>query len=41
VRVAGEWHYLYRTVDSMGATIDFWFSTTRDAPAAKRFSSEL
>src|ERR1700738_1456696 len=33
----GNWRYLYRAVDSTGATIDFWFSAERDAVAAKRF----
>ena len=33
----GNWRYLYRAVDSSGATIDFWFSAERDAVAAKRF----
>jgi transposase-like protein len=37
IRVAGAWCYLYRAVDSTGATIDFWFSPSRDAAAAKRF----
>jgi transposase-like protein len=37
IRVAGAWTYLYRVVDSTGATIDFWFSPARDAAAAKRF----
>ena len=37
IRVAGHWSYLYRAVDSTGATIDFWFSAERDAAAAKRF----
>jgi transposase-like protein len=37
-RVAGKWTYLYRAVDSTGATIDFLLSSaTRDAVAAKRF----
>ena len=36
IRVAGAWTYLYRAVDSTGATVDFWFSTERDAAAAKR-----
>jgi transposase-like protein len=36
-RVAGKWTYLYRAVDSTGATIDFLLSGTRDAVAAKRF----
>jgi len=37
VRVAGKWTYLYRAVDSAGATIDFLLSARRDAAAAKRF----
>ena len=37
VRVKGRWMYLYRAVDSRGATIDFLLSATRDAAAAKRF----
>ena len=37
VRVKGKWVYLYRAVDSTGATIDFLLSTHRDAAAAKRF----
>ena len=36
-RVTGKWTYLYRAVDSTGATIDFLLSATRDAAAAKRF----
>jgi hypothetical protein len=30
VRVAGQWTYLYRAVDSAGATIDFMLSPKRD-----------
>ncbi len=36
-RVAGKWTYLYRAVDSAGATIDFLLRDTRDAAAAKHF----
>jgi transposase, IS6 family len=36
VRVKGRWCYLYRAIDSAGATIDFPLSTLRDADAAKR-----
>ena len=36
-RVAGQWTYLYRAVDSTGAKIDFLLSATRDAGGAKRF----
>jgi transposase-like protein len=35
--VKGTWTYLYRAVDSSGATIDFLLAAKRDAPAAKRF----
>ena len=37
IRVKGKWVYLYRAVDSTGATIDFLLSAKRDTPAAKRF----
>ena len=37
IRVKGEWAYLYRTVDSTGATIDFLLSAERDVDASKRF----
>jgi transposase-like protein len=33
----GKWVYLYRAVDSTGATIDFLLSAKRDTVAAKRF----
>jgi IS6 family transposase len=36
VRVKGRWCYLYRAIDSAGATIDFLLSVLRDADAAKR-----
>ena len=37
IRVKGKWVYLYRAVDSSGATIDFLLSAKRDSAAAKRF----
>ena len=37
VRVAGQWTYLYRAVDSAGDTIDFMLSPKRDFTAAKLF----
>jgi len=37
LRVGGKWTYLYRAVDSTGATIDFLLSARRDAAAAKGF----
>ena len=36
VRVKGRWCYLYRAIDSAGATINFLLSAKRDADAAKR-----
>jgi transposase, IS6 family len=36
VRVKGRWCYLYRAIDSAGATIDFLISALRDVDAAKR-----
>jgi transposase-like protein len=36
IRVKGRWCYLYRAIDSAGATIDFLLSAFRDADAAKR-----
>src|SRR5271169_4063152 len=36
VRVKGKWRYLYRAVDSIGATLDFLLSAKQDAAAAKR-----
>jgi IS6 family transposase len=36
IRVKGNWVYLYRAVDSTGATIDFLLSAKRDAAAAER-----
>ena len=40
VRVKGKWRYLYRAVDSTGATLDFLLSAKQDAAAAKRFQSK-
>jgi transposase-like protein len=37
VRVKGKWRYLYRAVDSTGATLDFLLSAKQDAAAAQRF----
>ena len=36
IRVQGRWGYLYRAIDSTGATIDFLLSALRDAAAAQR-----
>jgi transposase-like protein len=37
VKIAGNWAYLYRAVDSAGETIDFLLSPKRDLMAAKMF----
>lgn len=37
IKVRGQWMYLYRAIDSVGDTVDFWFSQHRDLVAAKRF----
>jgi transposase, IS6 family len=37
IRVKGKWRYLYRAVDSTGATLDFLLSAKQDAATAKRF----
>jgi transposase-like protein len=41
VRVKGRWGYLYRAIDSTGATIDFLLSALRDAPAPNGCSARL
>ena len=40
VRVKGQGRYLYRALDSTGATIDFFLSAKRDAAAARRFLAQ-
>ena len=37
MRVKGKWRYLYRAVDSTGATLDFLLTAKQDAAAARRF----
>jgi transposase-like protein len=37
IRVRGRWMYLYRAIDSLGETVEFFFSEHRDLLAAKRF----
>ena len=37
IKIKTQWHYLYRAVDSTGATLDFMLSATRDAGAAEQF----
>ena len=37
IKVRGKWAYLYRAVDKLENTIDFYLSATRNTKAAKRF----
>jgi len=37
IKIKKPWYYLYRAVDSTGATLDFMLSATRDADAAECF----
>src|SRR5262245_36327756 len=37
LKIKGEWHYLYRAVDTQGQTIDFLLTEHRDQEAALRF----
>jgi transposase, IS6 family len=37
IKIKKQWYYLYRAVDSTGATLDFMLSATRDAKAAEQF----
>uniref|UniRef100_Q11AJ6 Transposase n=1 Tax=Chelativorans sp. (strain BNC1) TaxID=266779 RepID=Q11AJ6_CHESB len=34
--VRGRWMYLYRAIDSIGDTVEFFFSENRDLPAGRR-----
>ena len=38
IRIQGRWCYLYRAIDSTGATIDFLLPALRDAAAARTCS---
>ena len=39
VKVRGRWMYLYRAIDNVGDTVEFWFSERRRVPS--RFVLEL
>jgi transposase, IS6 family len=41
IKIKQHWYYLYRAVDSTGATLDFMLSPTRDADAAERFFRQM
>jgi transposase-like protein len=40
IRVRGQWTYLYRAIDSLGDTVEFFFSKKRDLAAAKCFLTQ-
>jgi transposase-like protein len=37
IKVRGQWRYLYRAINSIGDTVEFWLSECRNLTAAKRF----
>jgi transposase, IS6 family len=41
IKIKKHWYYLYRAVDSTGATLDFMLSPTRDADAAGCFFRQV
>jgi transposase, IS6 family len=41
IKIKKRWSYLYRAVDSTGATLDFMLSATRDADAAERLFRQV
>jgi transposase, IS6 family len=41
IKIKKQWYYLYRAVDSTGATLDFMLSPTRDAEAAEHFFRQV
>ncbi len=41
IKVKGKWHYLYRSIDSSGITLDIWLRKKRDKQAAYAFLKRL
>jgi transposase-like protein len=37
IKARGQWKYLYRAIDNVGDTVEFWFRPRRNLAAAKRF----
>ena len=37
IKIKGQWHYLYRAIDSDNKTVDFLLTKRRDMQAARRF----
>ena len=41
VKIKGQWHYLYRAIDSSGNTLDWMLSKHRDQKAATKFFEKI
>lgn len=41
IKVKGKWHYLYRTVDSSGLTLDSWLRKNHHKQSAYAFFKRL
>jgi putative transposase len=37
IKIRGRWMYLYRAIDNVGDTVEFWLSERRNLAAAKQF----
>ncbi len=41
IKIKGKWHYLYRSIDADGLTLDTWLRKKRDTQAAYAFLKRL
>ncbi len=41
IKIKGKWHYLYRTIDADGLTLDIWLRKKRNTQAAYSFHKRL
>lgn len=41
IKIKGKWHYLYRSIDADGLTLDIWLRKKRDTQAAYAFLKRL
>src|SRR5699024_11153371 len=41
IKIKGQWHYLYRAIESDGLTLDVWLRKKRDTQAAYAFLNRL
>ena len=41
IKIKGKWHYLYRSIDADGLTLDIWLRKNRDTQAAYAFLKRL